>query len=1110
MTIKNKKTKQSKSSEVTSSTSASTSVQKTSSTTSVQSSNTLQKVSSGKKVRYIEVKVEEDDPLMITDVTDHSSIAGSTISEHYNSHPHYIITEAPSMTDLSQVRAVEHNVSDMAQSNSGEFVSSSVLQESSSTHQQSSKSETFQTSSTSVQHSGSSHSQTFDRTTDSSVANQTLDTAFIDSSTGNVSNSNTYTRRSQPANASNAFLQNERQNLVSQVSSSTNAESTNTVKSSYQPNKQKQKILKGGKLVYRDSPEPSKRNQTVRSDPKDFYGGEGSLDKKGNTKQFSTTSQTSESKSSNVTKSSSSSYVVEIVDGKERVIDSSKREWGDAQEHASKEDYVSVSGTGMKPQSSHSIQNYDMKAKYDTGKDGQKPTSELTVAEDSKFIKDGKQTTTHSSVISEKDKLAKHQQYVTDRENITADRTSLTRDDQLRRPITDRDYTTSDRQSSTRDDRQYITNVDQTTSDRQSSVTRDDTQYVTSHDRTTYDQQSTVTRDDREYITSRDQTTSDRQSSVTSDNRQNVTSYDQTTSDRQSSVTRDDRKNITNRNQTPSDRQPSAPRDDRKNIINRDQTTPDRQSSVPRDDQHHIINREHVTSDYQSSDSRHTTHESKTVSEDYTTNQTSKDIVQRTTTNRDDNRRNAHKTDSSNFYGYDATIQDELKRVGTILQVPDTENINFSTKILKSNTSSAQQASTSSYVVEIVDGKETIVNTAHREWGDNKEHSTYEKSHNVSGTGVKPQHEYSRHVLDKESHYDTGKDGVPKSSLQVTEESALYKDGKRIASTANTYVGDFTKKKAIKEYVPDSDDVHKKPIDSAPDRGVSPRPTKHDTTITDIKDVKDTTDFITTEKQNVTKETTSATTSETKDTLTTYERSTGTWNGKFVYEKDDDRPKKPKQVSPFGRPEQPRHHLKRQDTEENIILSSRDIKDFTSISDLRKLIENSQTKKDVRVSNKNIVINRNIDDKILKEIIETVKKYPFKRIEKVTLGTKFNEDVKDLYEGIDTEETTVMTTSTGETTRKAFEIEKKKSQIEVTRYITENGITRKITTYEDAKEDDKIRTDVFVDKSQLDFKNLVRIYLITFTYKKIYSNTYLAVVKEIGIPNLMFWQIYIK
>lgn len=967
MTIKNKKTKQSKTSEVATSGSASTSVQKTSSSTSVQSSNTVQKVSStGKKVRYIEVKVEEDDPLMITDISDHSSIAGSTISEHYNSHPHYIITEAPSISDLSQTRALEHNVSDMAQSTSGEYVSSSMLQESSSTHQQNTKTETFQSSSTSVQQSGSSHSQTFDRTADSSAPNQTLNTGFIDNSSANVSNSNTYSKRSQNANATNSFLQSERQSLVNQSSTSTS--------------KDQQNLKQSDRVTYRNSPEPSQRTQTVRSDSKNFYGGEGSLDKRGNTKEYSSTSQTNETKSSNVTKSSSSSYVVEIVDGKERIIDSSKREWGDAKEHASKEAYASVSGTDIKPQSAHSIQNYDMKSKYDTGKDGKKPASEMIVKEDSKFIKDGSQVTSHSSIITEKDNVAKHQQYITNRDHLPVDQQYITPRDQMAT------------------DQQYITNRDNLTSNQQQNTTR---QNLTS------DQQQNTTRQhlmsDQQY-TSRDHTTTD----------QHYSTY---------------------------------------------QTTSDQQTSTVKDDQYY----------------------SKNVSSN--TDRNRNDIVDNLTTNQervDNRRRNMNQTDSSNFYGYDATIQNELRKVGNILQVPNTENINFSTKIMKSNTSSAQQASTSSYVVEIVDGKERIVDTSHREWGDNKEHSTYEKSHNVSGPGVKPEHEYSRHVLDKESHYDTGKDGVPKSSLEVSEESALYKNGKEIASTSNRYGGDFTKKKAITEYVTDRDDVHNKRIHDTTDQSVHTtiqKTTSSDTQshIKDITDVKETTDFVTTEKDNLIKESTSTTTtSQTKDNLTTYERSTGTWNGKFVYEKDDDRPKKPKEMSPFGRPEQPRHHLKRQDTEENIILSSRDIKDFTSISDLRKIIETSKFNKDVRVSNKNIVINRNIDDRILKEIIETVKKYPFKRIEKVTFGTKINEDVKDLYEGLDTEETTVLSTTTGETTRKAFEVEKKRSQIEVTRYITENGITRKITTYEDAKEDDKIRTDVYVDKSALDFKNLVR------------------------------------
>lgn len=926
MTIKNKKTKQSKTSAVSSS-SASTSVQKSSTSSSVQSSNTVQKVSSGKKIRYIDVKVEEDDPLMITDVTDHASISGSTISEHYNSHPHYIITEAPSMSDLSQTRSHEHHVNDMAQSTTGEFVSNSEF----TSHQQSSKNETFQSSSTSAQHSGSTHSQSFDRTVDSSAPNQTLNTGFIDNSTNNVSGSSrTFTTKSQVANASDNFLQSEKQNLVSQTQSgySTNAGDTKNLK-------QRENVS------YRNSPQPSQRNQTVKSDQSNFYGGERSMDKNTRTKEFINTSQTSESKSSNLTKSSSSSYVIEIVDGKERIVDSSTREWGDAQENSSKEAYASISGTGIKPESVHSVQNRDMQSNYDTGKDGQKPTSGMILKEDSRLIKDGKEVTKHASMITEKDD-ARHQQHIRD-------------------------------QLSSADDQ------------RNSRITHDNTQhkqYIQNQPTSGYDQVTT------EFISDNNDIKQTRRNNI-----ENVTTS---------------RKTIT--------------------------------------DQKH--NASHTDT--------------------YENVSTNKQLVQ-------DRKRNVNQTDSSNFYGYDSTIQNELRKVGDILQVKNLDNVDYSTKIMKSNTSSAEQATTSSYVIKIIDGKEVMVDSSHREWGDSKEHSTHEKSHNVSGTGIKPQHEYSRHVLDKESHYDTGKDGIPTSGTQISEGSVLYKDGKEIASTNNTYIGDFTKKKAITEHVTDTDDINKKLVQDTINTDV--RSTTYDSTSTDstyqtknTKDVRNTSEFITTEKQNLQKDTTD---SQTKDTLTSYERSTGTWNGKFTYETDDNRPKRPKEMSPFGKPEQPRHHLKRQDTEENIILSSRDIKDFTSISDLRKIIETSQYKKDVQVSNNNIVINRNIDDRILKEIIETVKKYPFKRIEKVTFGTKINEDVKDLYEGIDSEETTVMTSTTGDTARKAFEIEKNRSQVEVTRYITKNGITRKVTTYEDAKEDDKVKTDVFVDKSAIDFKNLV-------------------------------------
>lgn len=984
MTIKNKKTKQTKSSEVSSSTSASSSVQKTTSKTVQQSSSStsLQKAtSSGKKVRYIEVKVEEDDPLMITDVTDHS-ISGSTISEHYNSHPHYIITEAPSMTDLSQTRSIEqHQVSDMAQSNTGEFVSSSVLQESSSSHQQSSKSETIQSSS-SVHRSGSSHSQIHDRTVDSSTSNQSLNTAFIDTSGGSNSK---FLTRSQGANATDSFLHSERQELMNQSvqqSSQSSSQTFNTNQSSDHKN-----VKQHENINYRNSPEPSKRVQNVKSNSSNFYGGEGTLDKNTKTKEYSSTSQTSETKSSNVTKSSSSSYVVEIVDGKERIIDSSKREWGDASENVSREAYASVSGTDIKPQSVYSSQHSDLKSNYDTGKDGQKPTSQMVLKEQSKFIKDGNQITTHESIISEKDNYRQHQLTST-QDNLTSTQDHSTHSQghppgsfKQGQPSSGQGYPATSRG-------QPSSNQDYPASTQGKPTSKSHPTSIQGHPSSTQ----------THYTSTQD----------------NITSKDQMY--QSSSVT-----------------------------------------------------------DYNTSTS--------------TTHHTDRNVVEKVTNNQNttDRRRNANQTDSSNFYGYDATIQNELRKVGDILQVGDTKNVNFSTKILKSNTSSAQQASTSSYVFEIVDGKQVLVDSSHREWGDSKEHGTHEKSHNVSGTGIKPESEYTRHVLDKESHYDTGKNGIPTSSTQVAEESVLYKNGKEIASTSNVYAGDFTKKKAITEHhTTDVDDVHNKRIRDTSDTNI--HSTTYETTSSDIQshskdftDITKSTDFVTTEKQNlekqnITKESSSTSVSESKDTLTTYERSTGAWNGKFVYEKDDDRPRKPKDTSPFGRPEQPRHHLKRQDTEENIILSSRDIKDFTSISDLRKIIESSTHKKDVTVSNKNIVINRNIDDRVLKEIIETVKKYPFKRIDKVTFGSKINEDVKDLYEGVDTEETTVLST-TGGTTRKSFEVEKNRSQVEVTRYITENGITRKITTYEEPKEDDKIKTNVFVDKSTIDFKNLVSCFL---------------------------------
>lgn len=890
MTIKNKKTKQSKevSSSGTSESRSSSTVQKSSTTSSSvqQSSSSTQKVtSSGKKVRYIEVKVEEEDPLMITDITDHASLSGSTVSEHYNSHPHYIITEAPSVTDLSQTKSSEHHVSDMALSNTGEFVSSSVLQQSSTSHEQSSKSETFQSSSSSFHQSGSSQNQSHEQSINSSTGK--LNTGFLETTEDTTGTS--FLNRSRGASATDSFLQTERQNLENK-SSSYNSSNTVTSNVSESKNISDVKSQNTGKFTQqiKTIPKNTKRGATLKTDSSNFYGGEGNLDDRNKSKQYSSTTQTSESKSSNVTKSSSSSYVVEIVDGKERIIDKSSREWGDAKESQSKEAYASVSGTDIKPESVYSVQNYDMKSKYDTGKDG-KPKSEMIVSEDSKLIKDGKEISSHSNINIDTEKLNKRLFYSKDKSSLT-------------------------------------------------------------------------------------------------DTHENTQTIDT-------------------------------------NILQ-----------------------------------KHSETESESV-------KTMKDNIKQT----------HEKLDSSKFYGYDATIDNQLSKVNTLLHVDGKENINFSNKIMKSNTSSAQQASSTSYMFEIVDGKERIVDSSHREWGDSKEQSTYEKSHDISGTNFKPEHKYSRHVIDKESHYDTGKDGIPKSSTQISEESLLMKDGKEIAFTNNKYMGDFTKKPSIREHIDYDEQLINKLNKDTIDLKSSDKSTEYQTHRLTESNVKNTTDFLSKEKQSLTKESISTTDKRitTKDAQTTYEKSTGTWNGKFIYEKDNKAPKR--QTEPlFGGSEPSRHHLQRQDTEDNIIISSRDIKDFTSISDLRKIIESTQSKKNVKVNDKSIVINRNINDKVLKDILDTVKKYPFKKIEKVTFGTKINEDVKDLYEGVDTEDVTVLNTANAEIIKKSYEIEKSKSQVEVIRYITENGVTRKIITYEEPKEDEKVKTNVFVDKSSYtDIKNLV-------------------------------------
>lgn len=971
MTIKNKKTKQTKevSSSGTSESKASSSVQKSTSTsTSVQQrSSSSQKVtSSGKKVRYIDVKVEEDDPLMITDITDHASLSGSTISEHYNSHPHYIITEAPSMTDLSQLRSSEHHASDMSLSTGGEFVSSS-MQQSSSTQQQSSKSETFQTSSSSTQQqtiADSSHQSMdnkFESTSTSTSGNQTLNTAFIDSSGHQTSTERSFLNRSHGANATDTFLQSERQDLInkSSVNESQNME-TNKFSNSQEINNQKRpQFTQQVKTLPQDN---KRRVQAMKTDSFKFYGGEGSLDKENKSKQYSSTSQTSENKSSSVTKSSSSSYVVEIVDGKERIIDSSSREWGDAQDHSSKEAFASISGTDIKPETVYSSQNYDMKSKYDTGKDGQ-PRGETIVKEDSKLLKDGNQVSSHSNVITSSD--ISDSKFIKDRGQTTSHSNVITSSDNLNSKITDSIQTTSNITSSN-----DILNT---------KFTKDANEMSSLHS--------------------------------------NVVTSSDTSNEYLKNTTKEQMIIDTNRQQEFNSRKNA-------NIDSTDYT-----SKITSDDQKH-------------------------------------------------KRQNINKTDASNFYGYDSTIDNELKKVNEILHVDNVQGLNFSNKIMKSSTSSAQQASSSSYKFETVDGKERVVDSSHREWGDSKEKSAYEKSHSLSGTGIKPEHQYSRHVLDKESYYDTGKDGVPKSSIQMSEESLLMKNGQEIASTSNKYGSNLTKKHAITEHVDERNITDR--LNNITEEDISSIKNYH--TSSDVKsktDVTRTTDFISNEKMSSTKENSSTidnktTTKDTKDTLTTYEKSTGTWNGKFVYEKVDDTPKKSQPLSPFGKPEQPRHHLQRQDTEDNIIISSRDIKDFTSISDLRKIIETTQSRKDVKVSDKNIVINRNIDDNVLKEIIQTVKKYPFKRIEKVSFGTNVKEDVKDLYEGIDTEETTVVNTAGTDLTKTSYEIEKTRSQIEVTRYITENGVTRKIVTYEEPKDHEKVKTNVFVDKSSLhDIKNSV-------------------------------------
>ncbi|XP_059612750.1 uncharacterized protein LOC132259213 [Phlebotomus argentipes] len=97
-------------------------------------------------------------------------------------------------------------------------------------------------------------------------------------------------------------------------------------------------------------------------------------------------SGSSSSMKSSSQKASSSSYSVEIVDGKEVKRDAQSREWGssDTQSHA--EEFKSVSGTGRATETQFAAKSDSDSLKYDTGKAGQQPLFDRVMQSEERLV----------------------------------------------------------------------------------------------------------------------------------------------------------------------------------------------------------------------------------------------------------------------------------------------------------------------------------------------------------------------------------------------------------------------------------------------------------------------------------------------------------------------------------------------------------------------------------------------------------------------------------------------------------------------------------------------------------------------------------------------------
>lgn len=129
---------------------------------------------------------------------------------------------------------------------------------------------------------------------------------------------------------------------------------------------------------------------------------------------LSETSSSHHASSSSMQKGSSSSYTYEIVDGKERLVDSSNREWGSSQNQQSDQSFSAKFGTGVTPEVKYSENISDKAVAFDSGKPGESPMYEkkalassrkLEQIGDSKPIEHSKDEFEHSKYDKTKKKI---------------------------------------------------------------------------------------------------------------------------------------------------------------------------------------------------------------------------------------------------------------------------------------------------------------------------------------------------------------------------------------------------------------------------------------------------------------------------------------------------------------------------------------------------------------------------------------------------------------------------------------------------------------------------------------------------------------------------------